>query len=1366
MKAFHKIAHARLTLNFETGKPAEQFERQSHQWVSQQLLPMLERVFDRFNPSDEVITIDKLELNLGNLNTESLLSQLLTAIEAQLTVQLTSLLTSPAIVPNSVHRYASKDYRFEQALMFLQTGQLPWNINSQSHLSQLDLIPAMISHIDQLEHYLAAQPSNEVLLARMIYQLPTEDLARLFTRLSAANQSRLIQRLVASDKQHHPRLKQTIEVYYHQQLTHALTHHDLSLLMPYAWPIIGPYSHVLLAVLQAHHLDPRLPDTLVRQLTPSQRFSLLRLLEPSEYPFLYLLLNTAQLWVHSAATPSAATASKIAATPHLKQQLWRFTLYYLLVERGSRFNKQTYLQGVLYQMAAHQNMAVAALIHMLRQTLQQSAIDSRLREQMQTMLNEIDKTPKQDLIAIPEIETMSSAVRRHWLHHQLVAGEISPDTLDWFLRHDAALLISTLRGLNVNTLSAQRLLSELPFFAKQALLTTIEPDIEQNSTSQETIEAHWRQHFSLQTRATTSEPITIIMALRCADEVTLLAHWPSESTLLSSILRWMGQLAAIRQTWAEGYSDPTLIRLAIHITPAAGQIIQDIIHHPRIWATFETQPVDRHSTRVSYWQFTLGYLILEHESEFNRRSYLTTLTARMAARRNISQTELIRAMLQVASPSSQSILYSLLNEQLRLLSSHSLSTTQPLERSLVNQPNYLAREQIVDALLTADQPIWQQLYHNMLHQDPLWLRTQIVTLGELDNYQRLWAEQFPDSTLLKLVIVIDSSAHPTVASVIHHHHYFAVITSHPIALKQSIWQLTFAYLLSDRGSEFNRHSYLKSLVQQLAARHNVSARQLIDAMLQTSTSPPDWLIELTIVYSETSLSSSPDMLAWLKAPMAHWVIPLELSATHRRAVVEQFTQAAAYWPLQQLSVTNQQRLIKLLVPKIADQLITWLHTLSILLEQLPLPANWFYQRALAADPPRSIHAWLLAILSELHRQLPSQSEAQRIALLQSVIEHHVPISAQTDWLKPLKNPLQALQQWLQTDAPLPNIEQRRYILLNHGHSLWPWLSIQLQSPPMLRRWITALSDQEHRQLFATHYPQLLAYIDWLAQTLTQQLADTGNARSILWHTLYHQLLLLGGQEGMYHLIRRIQAALFAHPYISAHAPLKQSLLTTQRADSRYQWLTLENIKATAPPKPPDIEASIIGPLQEAITQRPCPILSQTDDTPADGEPISIDNAGMVLAAPYLANLFQRLGLTDGKQFASPQTQEQALFCLQQVVYGQHEAPEYRMMLNKVLCGMPLTMPIPADHLLPDGAELVIDGMLNAMRAHWQALGSTSIDGLRSTFLQRSGTLIRQTEHWQLNIAPGTFDMLLDQLPWSYQTIKYPWMDKPMFVSWR
>jgi hypothetical protein len=169
---------------------------------------------------------------------------------------------------------------------------------------------------------------------------------------------------------------------------------------------------------------------------------------------------------------------------------------------------------------------------------------------------------------------------------------------------------------------------------------------------------------------------------------------------------------------------------------------------------------------------------------------------------------------------------------------------------------------------------------------------------------------------------------------------------------------------------------------------------------------------------------------------------------------------------------------------------------------------------------------------------------------------------------------------------------------------------------------------------------------------------------------------------------------------------------------------------------------------------------------AQGERLALVNAGLVLAAPYLPRLFNVLGLSREGRFIDLEAAERAVHLLQYLACAESAAPEYQLVLNKLLCGLPLDAPVPAGIEVSDTERETIVGLLKALIAAWSALGNTSVDGLRQSFLMREGELSLEDESWQLSVTPGPFDMLMDRLPWSFSIIKFPWMALPLHVSWR
>lgn len=172
------------------------------------------------------------------------------------------------------------------------------------------------------------------------------------------------------------------------------------------------------------------------------------------------------------------------------------------------------------------------------------------------------------------------------------------------------------------------------------------------------------------------------------------------------------------------------------------------------------------------------------------------------------------------------------------------------------------------------------------------------------------------------------------------------------------------------------------------------------------------------------------------------------------------------------------------------------------------------------------------------------------------------------------------------------------------------------------------------------------------------------------------------------------------------------------------------------------------------------------DAHASSAQIAVGNAGLVLVSPYLPRLFSMLGLADDRAFAGPEAAARAVLLLQALATGHAAAPEPELVLNKLLCGVPLDTTVPRLIELSDAEREAIDGLLGAVIQHWRILGTTSIDGLRGSFLRRAGQLERGDDAWQLSVEPGPFDMLIDQLPWGYATLRHPWMERVIHVDWR
>ena len=161
----------------------------------------------------------------------------------------------------------------------------------------------------------------------------------------------------------------------------------------------------------------------------------------------------------------------------------------------------------------------------------------------------------------------------------------------------------------------------------------------------------------------------------------------------------------------------------------------------------------------------------------------------------------------------------------------------------------------------------------------------------------------------------------------------------------------------------------------------------------------------------------------------------------------------------------------------------------------------------------------------------------------------------------------------------------------------------------------------------------------------------------------------------------------------------------------------------------------------------------------------IKNAGIVILWPYLLEFFKTHDLLAESQFRDESAQMKAVHLLQFLGEGSVEQPEYRLMLNKLLCGLDMEIPVPRKFELTKTEENACEELLEAVIHNWAALKNTSIEGLQLSFLMREGKLAKSSHGWTLAVESKAYDLLLDKMPWSISIIKLPWMNEPLYVEW-
>ncbi len=165
------------------------------------------------------------------------------------------------------------------------------------------------------------------------------------------------------------------------------------------------------------------------------------------------------------------------------------------------------------------------------------------------------------------------------------------------------------------------------------------------------------------------------------------------------------------------------------------------------------------------------------------------------------------------------------------------------------------------------------------------------------------------------------------------------------------------------------------------------------------------------------------------------------------------------------------------------------------------------------------------------------------------------------------------------------------------------------------------------------------------------------------------------------------------------------------------------------------------------------------------EPVYIANAGLVLIHPFLQRFFSLCKLLEKRKFKDEASAHKAVHLLQYIVAKDDKREEHQLVLNKILCGIPLSEPVDQTIVLTEEEKEICESLISGVVENWPILKKTSNDNFRVSFLRREGRLLEDEKGWLLKVEERSFDMLLEKLPWSVSMFRLPWMEKMIQVEW-
>jgi hypothetical protein len=821
------------------------------------------------------------------------------------------------------------------------------------------------------------------------------------------------------------------------------------------------------------------------------------------------------------------------------------------------------------------------------------------------------------------------------------------------------------------------------------------------------------------------------------DAALLTADWPmllrDHAPMLVDALRRHGRSTRHRRRMAAHLPLPMLRDLARLLAPAHGEFLDGLTRRPDLF--------DAAADARALWFPLLGHLVFDTEARFDRGACLEAIVRDLADRAGMPVATWLAEVVGRATRDAGS---SAILAILQTLAAGPLASPAPMHPTVagadtdtdtrvadeppvqwppsaqtstgdgappdVGTPGAIdaIEQQIGRWLARGSVDAGDDTWPRMVAEHPAPLRTALRRMVTTKGAPRAIEQVFTAPMVDDVVRLFAPAGAAFLSEVLHHPGRFdpGRGVGAPAQRARHVREFTLAYLLAERGSMFNNRMYLGNLVRRMAADSNLHYAEVLATLLDALAAFP-----------ETS-GVPQEMLALLRSLAGDADLPMPAPDGRRpgNAAIPAKREAASESP--QTHDAALRRPAPAAPPR-ARPANAPHHTPSA-----------GTRRSLPTSPRRPVQP---------PRVDPTVADLTRVAV---ALARGRTIAAEDP---------------ARTDARVQRLLQSSPTALR---GLFDRL---LEDRHTIQRTVEVLPEPTLVRVLALLRPGPFAEARRCAEIVAEACADAGmgvtgaELRKLRWRFVFEHLVAEGRSFRLGDFVRGLLAS------IAARLPSIRIGRWRARAIDRLrdEHLAAERgrVNAILAALAPDAGERIEPSVRPAATTIASPL-------PAPGEALQIANAGMVIAAPYLPRLFGMLGLLAGNAFIDEASAARGIHVLQFLVDGRIDPPEHLLVLNKLLCGVPLDRPVPRDVALTDAERQAVEGLIAGMIGNWTAIGHTSVAGMRESFLQREGRITLERDAWKLLVEPRAFDMLLDRLPWSIATLRLPWMDRVLHVDWR
>ncbi|MFN7220872.1 MAG: contractile injection system tape measure protein, partial [Burkholderiales bacterium] len=881
----HVVRHLALDVAFVNETHAFDWQERLQDFMRGRGRDTINAVFDEFALADQVIALDQLDVDLGDLQEGDAFDVWQDRLDSRLRDALQHALARHHAHPARPAATVPRQQSDWQALIhYLSNGYLSWRTSNRgSNGAIADLITAAFKQggAARLVAWLRAHAHPDRALRRLVPHLTDAQCSHLLAMLTPANAHdldtamqgstkagragpeqwlKLLAALLRCDPQADAMAQATTAIDALPVLAFAMAQHASSSsssrssfaqarLWAQTWRKLVDalqaedgaaleaiwrdclrlsnrrLRHAWLALGQ--HAEQR--RRMARVFSQSMLLDLLALFAPGDVEFIAFLIQRAEAAVGVPSNPAEhadhlanSTGHNTRRTTALRLHLWEFTLTHLLADRGSVFNRRAYAAGLLQAAALSEGLDYLYLLQSMARVLRADAVATGLRRQLLQLLAGLIETARQDRAGINEQRA----------HDRDVA-----------------------QSVKVRQSHCQRFAAALAAGDAYALHTMLLYGDAANVTS------------------TTTD----IQSL--AGELRRLAQTPD----------W----ADSRRRLAATLSDYALDTIADALAPGEGSFVAVTINVIAPVAVEEgpaglTLP----QARYTLWEFTLTYLTADRGSRFNRHSYMRGVLHHMAEASGMHFLDFAEALRQSIArmprlgqlQRQMAALIEELREDANLKPATTVANESRTERAW--------RARIANALQHSDEACWQRIWTEWAPRTPQVLREELRALAQQPQVLQRLVASLPARWRMALLQLLLPEQSDFVARVVACGEAAARavrddgVTAASVDGKKAhhaLWEFSLLFVLGASGtpgSGFNRRAYAAFLLRKLAARDGVEYAAL--------------LLRITdLLHYLPSAKDAPDDLAQilLELGLSHALHASE-SVRHSQSTRQQGTQVA------------------------------------------------------------------------------------------------------------------------------------------------------------------------------------------------------------------------------------------------------------------------------------------------------------------------------------------------------------------------------------------------------------------------------------------------------------------------------------------